>query len=203
MAIIQSGATADLLTVDPTSKAARVTLYNTDGSLVNHEFLTEYYLSVNIPRFTSALAANSAIFSIRNGATRRLKLVKMVLVAGFDGTAAATTAQYSVRRFTTATPTGGTTLTTLVVPEDSAMAASTIADARCATAGAALTITSVVVGNPIVGIAVPRGATGSVAVVDWTQDIVLNANEGILVQYDVAGVIGDSLTVTMYWGEYV
>ncbi|MCI4436704.1 MAG: hypothetical protein JHC33_07860, partial [Ignisphaera sp.] len=32
MAIIQSGTTADLLTIDSTSKAARASLYNTDGT---------------------------------------------------------------------------------------------------------------------------------------------------------------------------
>lgn len=35
MAIIQSGASADLLTVDPTSKASRTTLYGTNGSVIS------------------------------------------------------------------------------------------------------------------------------------------------------------------------
>lgn len=203
MAIIQSGSTADQLTVDPTSKAARVTIYNSDGSTYFHEFLSEQYLSVNIPRFTGALAAGTMLFSMRNSTTRRLKIVRTVLIASFDGTAAATTAQYSVRRFTTATPTAGTALTLLVVPEDTTKPATQIADARCATASAGLTITSVVVGNPIVGVACSRGGTGQTTVIDHSQDIVLNSSEGICVQYDGTGVIGDALTVTMYWGEYV
>lgn len=36
MAIIKSGATSDTLTVDPTSKAARVTLYRSDGVEIMH-----------------------------------------------------------------------------------------------------------------------------------------------------------------------
>lgn len=201
MAIIQSGATADLLTVDPTSKAARVTLYRTDGSPEEQAFLGEYYVAVNIPVFTAALAANSGLVAIRNGATRRMKFLLGELTLGFTGTAAASAMQVSVRRFTAATPTGGTAFT--IVPEDSAMSASTVADSRYCAAGTALTITGLVVGAPIYVAQLSRSLTGNTVNFELNRDIVLNVNEGLIIQYDTVGVIGDALGATFYWGEYV
>ena len=71
-----------------------VTIYRSDGSNPDTPFLGEYYLAANIPRFTAALAANAAIFAIRNGATRKMKMLLAEITCSFDGTAAATTAQY-------------------------------------------------------------------------------------------------------------
>lgn len=202
MAIIQSGATADLATVDPVSNAIRVTAYRENGTALYKTYTGEYYLSINIPRFTAALAANAAIFSIRNGGLKTMRLMIAEVTPTFSGTAAASVAQYSLRRFTTATPTAGTALTATVVPEDSTMPNSQILDARCATAAAGLTTTGVVVGGPIFGATVSRGVAGDGMNFEMLRDVVINPNEGVLLQLDVAGVIGDAVSVSMYWGEY-
>lgn len=203
MAIIQSGASADTLTVDATSKAGRVTLYKTDGTLVEHEFVGEYYLSVNIPQFTAALAANACVFAIRNSTVKRMKFLRAEIHLSFAGTAAATTMQVSMRRFTVATPSGGTTLTTLIVPEDTTMPASAALYAGCATAAAALTTTGATVAAPSFVAQCPRSVTGGVFNYEIDRDLVLNTNEGLLIQYDTVGVIGDAIGITTYWGEYV
>lgn len=179
--------------------SALVTPVRSDGSEVDPVFIGEYYASQNIPQFSGALAANSALFAVRNGATRRMKMLTMELSLAFAGTAAATTMQVSVRRFTAATPTGGTAIT--IAQEDSASSASTVADARYCAAGTALTITGVTVGAPIFVASLARGATGGVFNFEMSRDVILNINEGLLVQYDTVGVIGDSVGCTMYWGE--
>ena len=184
------------------ANAFPVQLYDASGNAITQPYLGEYYLAQSIPQFTAALAANTAVWAIRNGATRKMKLIITEATMGFAGTAAASSMQMSIRRFTTATPTGGTALTTLVTPEDSAMSATTIADARCATAAAGLTTTGAVIGNPIFVGVVPRSVTGAVFNFEMSRDLVLNPNEGVLVQYDTVGVIGDVVGITMYWGEY-
>ena len=184
------------------ANALPVTVYRIDGSELEQTFLAEFYASVNIPQFTAALAANSAIFAIRNGTTRRVKLSLAEISLGFAGTAAASTMQLSIRRFTTATPTSGSAVT--IVQEDTANATATsIVDARCATAAAALTTTGVVVSAPIFVALCPRSVTGAVFNYEMQRDLVLNVNEGLIVQYDTAGVIGDAVAVTCYWGEMV
>ena len=179
-----------------------VTLYRPDGGEYDQTFLAEFYAAQNIPQFTAALAANAGLFAIRNGTTRRVKLSLVELSLAFAGTAAASTMQISIRRFTTATPTAGTALT--IVQEDTANATATsVIDARCATAAAALTTTGLVIGAPIFVACCPRSVTGAVFNYEMSRDMVLNVNEGLIVQYDTVGVIGDALSVTTYWGEMV
>jgi hypothetical protein len=179
-----------------------VRLFRGDGTEQEPTFLAEFYAASNIPQFTAALAANAGLFAIRNGTTRRVKLQLAELSLSFAGTAAATTMQVSIRRFTTATPTAGTALT--IVQEDTANATATsVIDARCATAAAALTTTGLVIGAPVFVAACPRSVTGGVFSFEMNRDMVLNVNEGLIVQYDTIGVIGDALAVTTYWGELV
>ena len=203
MAIIQSGASADLATVDPVSKAIRITPYDSTGVEIEHVHVGEYNLSVNIPTFTAALAAGSAVFTIRNGGVRKMRILALELNPSFGATTAvASVMQFSVRRFTAATPTGGTTLTTNIVPEDSVMTTSQILDARCATAGAAVTTTGVAIGSPIFLCSQPRTNNAGATNFEMNRDLILNLNEGLLIYYDLVGVIGDTLGITIYWGEF-
>jgi hypothetical protein len=172
----------------------------TDGNPEKQAYLGEYYLAVNIPQFTAALAANTAIFSVRNGTTRKMKFITLEVSPMFAGTAAASTMQVSVRRFTTATPTAGTA--GVIVLEDTTSSATAIADSRYATAAAGLTTTGVVTSAPIFAAATPRSITGTVFNYQMDRDIVLQPNEGLLIQYDTVGVIGDAVSITAYWGEY-
>jgi hypothetical protein len=71
MAIIKSGATTDELTVDPVSKAARVTLYDPAGNVIQSvldPLLTKYDLGVCMRQNVFASALNSSTASILSGA---------------------------------------------------------------------------------------------------------------------------------------
>lgn len=78
MAIIKSGATSDLLTIDPTSKAARVTLYNSDGSYGLEK--TTYRASTIIP-LAAAVTVNVPFFNII-GSSSKVITVKRIRVSG-------------------------------------------------------------------------------------------------------------------------
>lgn len=119
MAIIKSGASTDELTIDPTSKAARVTLYNSDGTY-NGEKAT-YRASTLIP-FTPAVTINVPWFLIGGSATKTVT-VKRIAVSGMTLTAVAYLA-VNVAKFSTPAV-GGTSTSAPLVPMDSSDPAAT------------------------------------------------------------------------------
>lgn len=128
MAIIKSGATSDNLTIDPVSKAARVTLYNNDGSY-NGEKAT-YRASTIIP-FTPAVTINRTIFTIGGSASKTIR-IKRIRISGFSLTAV----QYiaiNVVKYSTATS-GGTSTNLVAVPLDSTDPAATVNQVKVYTA---------------------------------------------------------------------
>lgn len=119
MAVIKSGASTDELTIDPTSKAARVTLYNVDGT-ANGEKAT-YRASTIIP-LVAAVTVNVPIFNIIGSATKTVT-VKRISVSGMTLTAVGYFT-INVEKLSTAS-TGGTSTTLAAVPLDSNNAAAT------------------------------------------------------------------------------
>lgn len=119
MAIIKSGASSDQLTIDATSKAARVTLYNTDGTS-NSEKKT-YRASTIIP-LVAAVTVNVPIFNIIGSASTTVK-VRKISVSGETLTAVGYFT-INVEKLSTASS-GGTSTTLTGVPLDSNDAAAT------------------------------------------------------------------------------
>jgi hypothetical protein len=113
MAIIKSGATSDQLTVDATSKAARVTLYNTDGT--NSSKKRTYRASTIIP-LAAAVTVNVPIFNIIGSATATI-IIKRIRVSGMTLTAVGYFT-INVEKLSTASS-GGTSSTLTMVPLDS------------------------------------------------------------------------------------
>jgi hypothetical protein len=198
MAKIESGLTADLLTIDPISKAARVTLYYADGTEMDIHPVSEYMAGGSILT-TAAFAAGAGLFCLQNGPTGILKLKAIEMGVGFCGTAAATAMQLQLTRFNTASPTGGTAV--VAASETSTMPATRAANIRICTAAAALTITGIVQTGAMMNFVIPRSVTGTRGDFDITRDIELQPNEGILLSYLAAGVIGDTFSISAYWYE--
>jgi hypothetical protein len=198
---IKSGASTDLMTVDPVSKAARVTQYKTDGTLLNTEFIAEYMVSASILT-TAALATTVGFFTIRNGATRTMVLKEVSIFSAFCGTAAATALQIGLDRFTagSTTPTGGTAITVFPA-ENSGMSASTVADCRVCVAGTGLTLTGVTKSGTVAITVVPRSVTGASINYVFDKDVELLPNEGLVLYPYATGVIGDVFAINLYWGE--
>lgn len=131
MAHIQSGAGVDVATVDPSSKALRVTLYNPDGATHDKEFTGNYSVPVEV--IPTTLTDGTTYFSMRNLGTKDCWLHKIRVKLGFSGTAAASRSLFQLRRFSGATPTGGTALTP--VKFDNTYPASSMTDIRYAPGG--------------------------------------------------------------------
>lgn len=118
MAQIVSGASSDILTIDPTSKAARITWYGTDGTP-----------STNIGKqtFMAATAAFTPpatptdIWSITGSATKTVRLLRL----GWSNTqtTAGVNTWFVIKR--SSVNTGGSPTTLTLVPNDSNNAAAT------------------------------------------------------------------------------
>lgn len=83
MAVIKSGTTSDQLTIDATSKAARVTLYNNDGSYGAEKPI--YRASTIIP-LVAAITVNVPFFNIIGSATKTVT-IKRIAISGATLTA--------------------------------------------------------------------------------------------------------------------
>ncbi len=112
MAVIKSGATSDQLTIDPTSKAARVTLYNADGSYGLEK--ATYRASTIIP-LAVAVTVNVPFFNIIGSASKTIT-VKRIRVSGMTLTAVGYFT-INVVKLSTASS-GGTSSTLVNVPLD-------------------------------------------------------------------------------------
>jgi hypothetical protein len=117
--VIKSGASTDALTVDATSKAARVTLYASDGTYDGEK--ATYRASTIIP-LVVAVTADRAFFVVSGSATTIVK-VRRIRVSGSTLTAVGYFA-INVVRYSTAT-TGGTSTTLVNVQNDTTDPAAT------------------------------------------------------------------------------
>lgn len=204
MAIISGIDSQQGLEIDATSKASRVTLYDSEGNECQKPPSGSYLLPINI-RHTAATTANSVVWAVRNGTTKILAIRRISVAMGFDGTAAAATCRYGIQRFTTATPTGGSVLT--AIKKRTTYSASTIADARTVDTG--LTLGAMAFEADMMSWGLPVSLTGGSVVRDYVfeqagerfDSLELAANEGICIRLNQAAVIGLSLTGFMSWDE--
>lgn len=193
---IISGASSDELTVDPTSKAARVVLYGPDGKLVNKRPTFEGSIRVPCARLTAAVAAASLIWAMRYNGANILRVKSGSLQASFDGTAAATTSEYQIVRISAANPTGGTAIQP--VATDTTYAIPSI-DARFNYA-AALTVAGVTIATEFAaewGTQRQVSATNMLLIANrqalYSSFLDLRAGEGIAIRLGVVAVVGDAL----------
>jgi hypothetical protein len=199
--VIKSGSSTDELTVDPVSKAARVTLYDPSGVALDTAKAV-YSLPVNLPIF-AALAANSAVWMMKNGGTKTIKIKELLLTLGFTGVAAATMAAFEIVRVSGSTPSGGTpaVLGSGISKNLSTNIDSTLADSR-QNGAAALVTTGVIfdtIGVALVGLS--RSVTGKTQEYVLHPEITLLPNEGLAIRSNVANVVGDAILGTISWSE--
>lgn len=187
MAIIKSGATSDQLTIDATSKAARITQYKTDGTLLKSETNKYMVTGSTSAIVAAALAANTTLMSLRNGGTKNVHITRFRLsfTPATVGTSALVAGSIAWQRYNTATPTGGTTRT--VAKKNTSYEASTVVDVR--DSNAALTVTGVVFGDILAQTHVPLMTTGGLFLwfndLEDSDEIILAPNEGICLRTQV------------------
>lgn len=193
---IISGASSDLLTIDPTPKAARAILYGPDGKLINKRPVFEGSIRVPNARLTAAVAAASLIWALRYNGAKILRVKAGSLTCGFDGTAAATTQEYQLVRISAANPTGGTAIQPVKTSE--AMSIPSI-DARFNYA-AALSVTGVTIATEFAaewGCQRQVSAGNTLLIANrqalYSSFLDLESGQGVAIRLGVVAVIGDSL----------
>lgn len=167
----------------------------------------EYMLPVFV-RHTTAAAANSLVWAMRNLGTRSLYLTRVSLVASFSGTAAASHSRAALLRFRSATPTGGTAMT--VVKMNTADGASAVTDARFLDTG--LTVTGVTFDTSFLDLSCQRQVSAS-GVYSWSDadrldglratrgKMIIAPNDGLGLRLVNAAVIGDCYAGGIAWVE--
>lgn len=109
---IKSGATSDTLTVDATSKAGRVTNYDTAGRVLSADSKATY--SAGTALFTSP-ATPTDMFIINGSASKTVRIISLKMGV-WAQTAAGVNTYYLIRR--TSANSGGTAVTTTIVKHD-------------------------------------------------------------------------------------
>ncbi len=219
---IISGASSDLLTIDPSSKATRATLYDSLGREIQPPQSGSYITPFEV-RCTSASAAGVTVFNFRGPTSLRAFIRGIRGRVTFDGTALAAsgTLRFGFYRGVGASvPTGGTAQ--IPTKKDSTDPTSTVQDVRVDLTGAGLTTTGItyettpfhVVGLPIIALQVTVPTTSATvgAAADFDLDFhtfgdrdcdfIIGTNEHLAIRIQtVAGIIGLGLTGSMEWDE--
>lgn len=200
-AIIQSGATSDNLTVDATSKAARVSLYDTRGNATG---LKTSYSAASI-RFVCA-SGTGVCASLYGSATKTIR-VQRVIINGAVATAAVYTDPIITLR--TVAASGGTATTLTQVPKDQNSAAGTATLVKTYTAAPTAgtgggVIASAFAFMPLLGTA---AMTSCPTVWDWTGQsmneapVLRGTAQGIEVSFGTSNANATTMTVQFEWTE--
>jgi hypothetical protein len=212
---IKSGATADLLTIDPTSKASRVTLYDSLGNKTYEDRPTGSYLA-NINFTTGAGTAGQAFWIFRNpaGSGRSLFIRNIRGRLTWAGTAvAAATYGIEIIRFTSAADIATTGTTIPISKKQTVFANSVVTAANIAQKDTVLTVTGATFETAGFNvIMVPASVTGTVSQfdLDFSQSgleyetLDLSPTEGIMIRVVTGGTThtaGFRVGGTIEWDE--
>lgn len=203
---IKSGASTDLLTVDPLSKAARVTLYDVGGNPISRNSSFNGAAVVNV-RQTATTAAAAVVWGLYNSSsTVTFWISRINLQCFFDGTAAATLMKYELIKATSVTVFSAGTAVTPVkkITSQTALASVRVLDTGLTTTGIA---NVQVLGNLVMGRVTQTTTNYQQAplLLDWTAinsgPISLVQNEILAIRQTVTSVIGDNCVGTVEWIE--
>jgi hypothetical protein len=208
MAVIKSGASSDQLTVDTTSKAARVTLYTSAGKEVSPQSKATFYASGT---FTPA-ATPTDLVTIFGSASKTVRVIAMVI--GTTNTAAGSQQFFLIKR--SSANSGGTPVAATLVQADSTDPAATATVQHYTANPAALgtsagTINTVRVASPV-AVAGSFAGVMQIAEVDmlrnslnaaFDKSVVLNGTaQGLCINFNgVALVAGQTHYYNVIWIE--
>ena len=200
MAKIQSGATADEATVDPVSKAIRVTMYDSEGNELTEAGELMYFSEINIDQ-TTATAAGSLVWALVNGATKYIEVAFYALQLIFDGTTAAgITKHYQFVRFSGGNPTGGVAITPM--KQKSTDAASTKAFLAQLSTGLGVAGLTFEPGFTTLGIPLTLSGLSTPVQLDLSgHPVILQPGEGFGIRLVEAATIGMGISGVIHWDE--
>lgn len=197
---IKSGASVDIMSVDSTSKAARVTLYNYNGSLRDRVNVNKYAAVIEV--LPSTLTLGSSYFSITNThATEKIAIDAIRMQSSFIGIESLVRSLFGIQRFSGAVPTGG-----VVVAGAQFDTTKPIASIDIRSAPAGLTMTGVVLGDPFHEVSV-MSQLRIQAFLDLDfglgdEEFILQPGEGVVIRAGTAIVLGAGITGSITWHRY-
>lgn len=203
---IISGVSSDVLTIDPISKAARVTLYDPAGNALLRNNVFSGAAAFMVKQSTTT-GAGAVVFGLHNPHASKIVHIQNIQVrCFFDGVAAATLMNYEIIKATSVTAfSAGTAITPVTkITGQSAIAVARFLDTGLTTTG----ITAVqVLGNILMG-RVTMTATNFQSTQEiWEFSalqklpIQLAQNEILAIRQVVASVAGDRIIGTVDWNE--
>ncbi len=198
MSQIQSGLSADLLTIGAVSKAAFVEQVKADGEKVFPVLDNSFQARIEV--LPSAVTAGLTIWSLFNTGSKSMYLNYLDLVATFAGTAAATRSLLDLVRISAAAPTGGTAIQT--IKKNNSKPNPSGADIRTAPAG--LTTTGVTFETDPIDLfpVINQLAVSAQINRDWSKaPIILAPNQGIAIRTNGAVVVGAGIQGAIQWDE--
>ena len=159
-----------------------------------------YTAPINI-RQSDTSAANSTVWAMRNdsGSTKTIFIEYIKLNLSFDAVTPVTRSlqRYDFVRFTTATPTGGNSIT--AIPWQSFNPSSQVTDIRYLDTG--LSTTSVSFGTPIFTVGIPATDSAIAPFESANIPVVLAPGEGLCFRLTNTAVIGQGMTGFISWSE--
>ncbi len=157
-----------------------------------------YFNSAEI--IPTTLTTGLGYFQLRNtSAIKKIKIQKIEIIAYFVGTAAASRSNYALKKFTGATAGNGTALPTTLGATTNA---ATVAEVQWSATGLTLTGATIQTGN-IAVIGHPNQLTANIVYDRDLSDspIILEQNEGLVLQSKGAIVAGSTILVSVKWIE--
>lgn len=201
---LKSGVSTDEATIDPTSKALRVTLYNNDGGY-NGEKST--YRASSLDPFIAAVTADQPFFLIEGSASKTIT-IKRIAVSGLTLTAVAYLTVNVVKYSSAAS--GGTSTSAPMVPVDSNMPAATAAFVKYYTAaptggtivGTLATSRTLAQSTTAAAAGLPRDFVFDFGDMPETKGIVLRGvSQGLGLVWATAPATAVTLVVDIEWTE--
>lgn len=198
--VIKSTSSTDELKVDATSNAARVTSYKTDGTSVYAPYIGAYCTKLEI--IPTTLASGTTYFSMRNLGAKSVHIQRILMNTSFIGVAAGTRSIFEISRFSTATPSTGTTQA--VIKKNNNYPTSNVTDIRFNAGG--LTTTNVVFEAPLTLIGVTSQLSYQVTLdfqypEEADKRFVLASGEGLCIRANTAIVSGAAILGQIDWDE--
>ena len=198
MAIIKSGASSDLLTIDPTSKAARVTMYDTRG---NAMVMKAGYCAGTTAKF--AAAAGTTVFAMMAGSATTTIRVQRITVGGSIATTSINADLVLYKR--TALGSGGTPSSLTPIAKDSNSAGSGATNVKVFTAGPTAGTGGGVLATTTMFMGVTP-ALSQIAVFDWTMfgmeaPVLRGVNDSLELSFGTTQANISTMTVWFEWTE--
>lgn len=209
MANIVSSNGTDKLTVDTTSNAARVTLYDSEGNELNSQPTGSYMTSFYIRNATTD-TSNSDVFALVNGNTKQVFIRRVWGMFSFDGTAVAgdTRRVVGVRLSNWDRSIGWTDTAQAALKKRTSYAASAVS--RIVWTNSDLASGQTTEDTVLFNLAIPISSTGTYVPFDFQFEAPNNNKSAAVIDFEqvlqirwdgAARTAGQSLACTVEWDE--